>query len=160
MTNQVPQQTNYQRSIVVNCSAVEAYQALTTGFSNWWTITHNQSFRHIGDSIKFTFPPQESDWTFSAIALEPNTFIELECTGAKHIMLDKPNSSTTEWLSTKLQWRIESDNAKTHIHFLHEGLVPELDCYDVCEAGWDFFFMQSLKAYLDTGVGTPHQEAS
>jgi len=28
--------------------------------------------------------------------------------------------------------------------------------FEICESGWDYFFVDSLKAYLNTGVGLPH----
>lgn len=152
-------QKNYQKTLTINASPQAVYQALTSGFDQWWTPTQGQYFSCVGDTVKFTFPPQVSYWTFMAKTLTPDSFIELECIEAHHIMLDQLESSTTEWLGSTLQWRLEGQETQTHIHFTHNGLTPELDCYTVCEAGWDFFFMQSLKAYLETGKGTPHHEA-
>ena len=89
--------------------------------------------------------------------LTQNQAIELECVEAFHRIVDKPNSSETEWLGSRLLFRIELGDEQTLIHFDHKGLTPELDCFDVCEAGWNHFFIDSLKQYLDTGVGKPHR---
>ncbi len=147
---------NYKRTITVDASLEDVYVALTTGYANWWTPC-DREFNKVGDRIKFTFPPNVSYWTFEARILEPNRFVELRCVEAYHKISDKPDASETEWLGSTVLWKIKSHAEQTKIHFTHYGLTPELDCYDVCESGWDMFFVDSLKSYLDTGVGKPHQ---
>ena len=147
---------NYRRTITVNASAEEAYLALTTGYEHWWTACDEQ-FNEIGDRIKFTFPARVSYWTFEALKLERNRAVELECVEAFHKITEKPNAPETEWLGSRALWRIEPRGEQTDIHFIHDGLTPDLDCYNVCEAGWNSFFVGSLKSYLDTGVGIPAQ---
>ena len=38
--------------------------------------------------------------------------------------------------------------------FEHEGLTPQLDCYDTCSAGWDHG-LAYVRAYVDTGTHRP-----
>lgn len=147
---------NYSKSITVKASPEESYRALTRGYSGWWTACEG-SFEQPGDRIKFTFPPQVSYWTFAARRLEPNSCVELECVGALHKLLDKPGSSETEWLGSTTRWDIEASGEGSVIRFEHDGLTPDLACYEICEEGWDFFFLDSLKSYLDSGVGKPHR---
>ncbi len=149
-------QQNYQKTISVNASPEAVYLALTEGYDQWWTATHGKSFNTIGDQIKFTFPPNESYWTIEAKILTPGKLVELECVDAYHLIANKPDTSQTEWLGTKMIWKIEANAEQTKVHFVHDGLTPDLHCYEVCEAGWDMFFVESLKAYLDTGKGSPH----
>jgi Activator of Hsp90 ATPase homolog 1-like protein len=147
---------SYAKTIRVSANTQEAFDALTRGYKKWWTSVDN-NFDKVGDQIKFTFPPMESYWTFEAKILEPNKVVELECVDALHLLIDKPQASKTEWLGTKARWTIEPQADHTDIHFVHDGLTPDLHCYEVCEAGWDLFFVDSLKAYLDTGTGKPYQ---
>ena len=151
-------QQNYQKTISVSASPEKVYQALTTGYDHWWTTTGGKSFNHVGDQIKFTFLPNTSYWTMEAKTLTPNKLVALECVDAFHIIMAKPNASQTEWLGTTMVWDIKAEGDKTTVHFTHHGLTPDLHCYDVCETGWDMFFVESLKAYLNTGVGSPHSE--
>ncbi len=146
---------NYKKSIFVKANALETYQALTSGYSQWWTQCDG-AFNEVGDRITFRFPPHQSYWACEAKKLIPNQYIELECTEAYHILTDKPDASQTEWLGSFLRFNIETTENETRIDFVHEGLTPKLDCYEVCEEGWDHFFVNSLKKYLDTGVGEPH----
>lgn len=146
---------NYAKSIVVNASAADAYTALTSGMEHWWTKP-DLPMKTVGDRSKFTFPPGVSYWTFEATDLIPSRRVEMECVDALHIHERQPKEIEQEWLGTKAIFIIESDGDKTRIQLEHVGLQPTLLCYDVCEAGWDLFFLVSLQSYLDTGKGKPH----
>jgi hypothetical protein len=146
---------NYQKSILVDAQAREAYRALTSGYSLWWTPCDGV-FSNTGDRITFRFPPQVSYWTFEVKKLVVDQYVELECIEAHHIILEKPNASKTEWLGSTLRFEIEAVGHRVKILLTHEGLTPKMDCFEVCEAGWDHFFLNSLKKYLNTGTGEPH----
>ncbi len=147
-------QDTYERTIQTTASLADAYAALTTGFTDWWTSDAGK-FEKPGDVAKFGFSGQHGYWSFKATTLEPDR-IELECVEALHIHEGKPKEIETEWLGTRAVWDIRENADGTEIHFVHEGLTPDLLCFEICEAGWDMFFVDSLKAFLDTGTGKPH----
>jgi len=147
---------NYTSTITVAATPDQAFRALTTEFAQWWT-TPDQPIAKVGDRAKFGFPPGRSYWTFEATELSPGERVELDCVDACHIHEGQPTQIETEWLGTKAIWRIEGRDKFTDIRFEHVGLNPTLLCFDICQAGWDLFFVDSLKAYLDTGVGKPHR---
>ena len=49
-----------------------------------------------------------------------------------------------EWTNTKMIFEITTKGNKTALHFIHEGLVPEKECYAMCERGWTMV----IKDYL------------
>ena len=147
---------DYARSITVRCSPETAYNAATSEFDKWWTDP-GTNLSEIGNVATFRFPPNVSTWTFKATRLEPHALVEHECVGANHIMPEKPEASRTEWLGTIMRFEIHEVEDGTQITLTHIGLQPNLECYEICEAGWDHFFMKSLKAYLDSGTGIPHE---
>ncbi len=149
-------QQNYTRTITVNANAERSYWALTEGMHKWWT-TPDAVMREIGDRSKFTFPPGNGYWTFEATALEPRKYVEMICVEALHLHEGMPKAIETEWLGTRVRWEIHTNGDKTDITFEHHGLVPDLHCYAICETGWDIFFVDSLKAFLNTGTGSPHR---
>ncbi|MEP3277466.1 MAG: SRPBCC domain-containing protein [Stappiaceae bacterium] len=146
-------QNSYSRTIHVTAPLSAAHAALTTGFRKWWTSDAGM-IEKVGDVAKFGFTGKMGFWSFKAIVLEPN-HVELECVEALHIHEGKPKEIETEWLGTRALWELKEAEGGTEIHFEHQGLTPDLLCYDICEAGWDMFFVDSLKAYLDTGTGKP-----
>lgn len=147
--------SDYRRTLDVSAPPKQVYEAVTSGFRNWWTDP-GASLSRTGDIATFRFPPKESSWTFRPITLEPNRLVEHECVGANHLHDGLPDSIRTEWLGTVMSFEITANGAESLIVFTHQGLAPKLDCYDICEAGWDFFFLDSLKSYLETGNGKPH----
>jgi hypothetical protein len=72
----------------------------------------------------------------------------------------KAGGRASEWEARKLErkrgflFEIEDDGDRTVLSFRQEGLVPKLDCYLQCEAGWDHF-LASLSAYVVHGHGNP-----
>ncbi|WP_395377566.1 SRPBCC domain-containing protein [Marinicella sp. W31] len=145
---------NYTASITTLLSAQQVYQAITEDMSNWWTPMSGK-FSRIGDQAKTDFGGQ-SYWSFEASVLSEFSNIELTCHDANHIHEGLGDSIRTEWLGTKLVFHIRPEESGTRIDFKHEGLVPELVCFDICKAGWDHYFLGSLKNYLDGKSGQPN----
>jgi len=64
-----------------------------------------------------------------------------------------------EWDGTTIVWTIREDEGGSRITFVHEGLSPALECFEICASGWTYF-LGSLKSYLETGRGRPFRKAS
>ncbi|MFV2057793.1 MAG: SRPBCC domain-containing protein [Thiohalomonadales bacterium] len=140
-------QESYQREITVNATPEAVYVALTKGFGSWW-IAPSKEISEVGDEVSFHFPPSTS-WTMRAEKLQPHKAIVLKCIKADHHHEGLPDSIRDEWLGTSLDWEIIAQADKTLIRFTHTGLISGLGCYEICEAGWDHFFVVSLREYLD-----------
>lgn len=143
---------SYTREIIVSSTPGAAYRALTSEFDKWWTAGSGP-VNSEGDTVTFKF--DTTYWAMRATKLVPEKSVEFECIEAHHVHEGLPASIRKEWEGTKLIWTIQQQGDKTKISFTHEGLVPSLDCYKICEIGWDHFFVNSLKNYLDTGEGYP-----
>lgn len=146
---------NYKKSITVNAGAANAFDAVTRHVDRWWTRP-DQPLLQIGDRAKFTFPPGQSYWTFELTRADEPTQVEWTCVEALHLHEGQPKEIETEWLGTRVLWHITEIADGTRVDIEHIGLTASLLCYDICEAGWDMFFLSSLQQYLDTGKGQPH----
>lgn len=60
-----------------------------------------------------------------------------------------------EWTGTKLVFDIARKGDKTEIRFTHQGLVPEVECFDICKNAWSGLIGDSLKQLVETGKGLP-----
>ncbi len=145
---------NYTREIIVSNTPANAYQALTTAFDKWWTTSCN-TISETGDKITFRFG--STYWVMRVNSLVPDNSVELECIEAHHEHEGLSTSIANEWEGTKLKWTIQKMGDKTRIVLVHDGLVPSLNCFEVCEQGWDYFFVNSLKQHLDSGKGMPFE---
>lgn len=61
-----------------------------------------------------------------------------------------------EWKGTKIIFEISEEGNKTKILFTHLGLVPEYECYDICNEGWSNYISNSLRSLITTGKGQPN----
>jgi hypothetical protein len=61
----------------------------------------------------------------------------------------------SEWKNTKVIFEISKKGSKTEIRFTHQGLVPQYECYEVCEQAWSQYIQNSLGSLIATGKGQP-----
>lgn len=62
----------------------------------------------------------------------------------------------TEWVGSKLIFELSSEANKTIVKFTHEGLVPQMECYNVCNEAWTGYITKSLYKLITTGKGNPN----
>lgn len=56
-----------------------------------------------------------------------------------------------EWTDTKISFEISPKGDKTQLRFTHEGLVPEVECFDSCSNAWTELIQQGLFSLITTG---------
>ena len=54
-------------------------------------------------------------------------------------------SDTGEWTGTRICFDISTDDNKTKVTFTHDGLIPDIECYDACSGGWTKYLEQLKK---------------
>lgn len=64
--------------------------------------------------------------------------------------LEKKN----EWTGTKVIFEISKKNGKTQLVFTHEGLTPEIECYDTCAPTWSLYLQNKLAPLINMGNST------
>ena len=55
--------------------------------------------------------------------------------------------NTNEWAGTKICFDLEKEGNNIKITFTHDGLMPQIECYDNCSSAWTQY-LQNLKADL------------
>jgi hypothetical protein len=143
---------SYQRKITVKADPEYVFRVLTKEIGSWWTNS-DKEISAVNDVVTFRFDP--TYWTMRVDQYLPGQLLILDCIEANHIDGKLPSIIREEWLGTKLIWRLEKPQDQTIITFIHDGLNPQLTCFEICQAGWDYFFVNSLKSYIETGKGHP-----
>jgi len=146
-------QKNYQKSVFVNSSKQLIFKALTEEVDKWWSDIENSS-KNKDDIFKISFG-KESYWKFRVIEINKNKRIVWKCIESHQDHNLK--GVDEEWLNSEITWTISEKDKNTKIDFLHKGLVTDGICYDVCSTAWDFYILNSLKSYLETGIGKAGQ---
>jgi hypothetical protein len=68
--------------------------------------------------------------------------------------LDWLQKDKHEWKNTKMIFEIVPKGDKTVLHFTHDGLVPEKECYLLCHEGWNTVIKDYLFYFITEGK--PH----
>lgn len=74
--------------------------------------------------------------------LVPNKKIVWAVTESNLSFLKHPS----EWEGTKFRFDLLTEGKSTIVTFTHEGLVPEIECYKDCSAGWTGYLNKLEKA--------------
>ncbi len=148
---------HYRQSLVLEANPGAVYAALTTaeGLRGWWTQDCDVAPRE-GGTIHLRFGRTRKDMRIERLV--PGSEVCWLCTGA-HIA-DARIVRKDEWLGTRLVFRLTPDGeGRTRLDFEHLGLVPTFECYALCRDAWQYF-LGSLRQFVETGRGTPHQAAA
>jgi hypothetical protein len=57
-----------------------------------------------------------------------------------------------EWTGTKMVFEIAGEAGITTLHFTHEGLIPEKECYQLCSQGWNTVIKDYLFNFIMSGT--------
>jgi hypothetical protein len=139
---------DYRVSISAPVSALGAYDKLGR-VSEWWAKDFEGSARHFGDVFKVRFGETFVD--FKITEAVPGSKVVWYVTNCYLPWLrDK-----TEWNDTNVIFEISTRQGETIVTMTHEGLTPEVECFEACEQGWNHHFGESFKKFLTDGHGMP-----
>ena len=102
----------------------------------------------------FTTSFDKTYWKFRISEFDPSTKVVWHCIDARHVHSGY-DGIEKEWIGTSVEWVLEPKGDSTTLHFSHNGLVPSLNCYEICTPAWEMFVTKSLKSFVETGKGMP-----
>lgn len=139
---------NYHNSIIVNASAEESIKKISQ-VNLWWKNDFTGSAEKLND--KFTVPFGEPSFV---------DFIVSDFEAGKKIAWKVTDcflpwfKDKKEWNNTEVVFELSNEAGKTKIDFTHIGLVPEIECYDACEKGWNGH-LTTLAKLINEDKGLP-----
>ncbi|HKB43199.1 MAG TPA: hypothetical protein VKC90_02380 [Chitinophagaceae bacterium] len=141
-------QQNFNATITVSNTANEAFNGIND-VSKWWTKNTVGSSKNIDDVFTVTFGETFAIFKIiEMVAGKKVVWLTTDCN--LHWMKDKK-----EWKGTKMSFEISTKDNATQIHFTHVGLVPEIECFTDCSAGWTHYITKSLFKLLTEQTGLP-----
>ena len=141
-------QQNYQCSIAADVTPHEAFEAVNQ-VNEWWAKNFEGSAEKLNDVFTVRFG---DTWvTFKIAEFIPDKKVVWQVTDCYLPWLN----DKTEWNGTSVAFEISPLGNATQVTMTHIGLVPGVECYEMCEAGWNHHFKESFLKLLTEHVGAP-----
>lgn len=115
--------------------------------SKWWSKDFEGSSANLNDEFVICHP----DRHFSKqklIEVIPGKKVVWLVTDSNLTWLEKDKH---EWTNTKMVFELTTKGDKTVLHFTHEGLVPQKECYAKCQQGWNMVIKDRLFNFITAG---------
>ena len=137
---------DYQKSFNTGVTAKEAFENITN-VADWWTKSFNGSAKNVNDVFDVTFGKTTVNFKVTeSVPYKKLVWLVTDC------YLDWLNDKT-EWKGTKVIWNITEENKSAIVEMTHVGLVPGIECYNDCEAGWNQYVGESLPKLISAAKG-------
>ncbi|HMD45349.1 MAG TPA: SRPBCC domain-containing protein [Acidimicrobiales bacterium] len=136
----------YTHRLTIGASRRRVFRALTTieGLTGWWASSATGS-AGAGGRFDLGFGGLGETITMQVDRAQPPAVVTWTC--LRH-------SGLPDWDGTTITFELAPEAGGTGLDFRHVGLVPDLECYGQCRAGWERF-LSSLRAYTESGRGAP-----
>jgi uncharacterized protein YndB with AHSA1/START domain len=133
-------------SVTIAAPLAAVRRALTTteGNRGWWT-GDCEFGSAVGAEAAFRFDSGATQMIFRVDELGPAR-IRMTCVRTV---------SNPDWEGTELRYSLSEVAGATHVALEHRGWRSRGRVFEMCVGGWRHF-MESLKTYVETGVGRPH----
>lgn len=138
---------NFNCSFSVNIGASEAIKKINN-VTGWWGVTFSGNSEKQTDKfvIKMSGDSFFNMTVAELIPAKKIVWLVTDCNMPWY-------SDKKEWANTKLVFDLTENNGVTTLNFTHEGLTPDIECYNDCAPGWTHWIQTSLFSYLTTGEG-------
>lgn len=138
---------NFSYSFTTSKTAQEVF-TLLLNIDQWWSGLFNEHIQgksqKLNDEFNFKAGEGLHETRQKLVELVPGKKVVWLVTESKLSFLKDPN----EWKGTKLQFDLAADGKKTKVIFTHEGLVPQIECYESCSSAWTAY-LDNLKKALN-----------
>jgi uncharacterized protein YndB with AHSA1/START domain len=142
-------------SLTIATPPVEVFNAITK-VKGWWV----KSAEEIGVAVPTTFEGHseklndEFTWRHGDVHYSKQKLVEV-IPGKKMVWLVTDSKLTWikkdqhEWTGTKMIFELTPQGNSTLLHFTHQGLVPELECYEHCIPFWNRVIKEWLLNFIN-----------
>ena len=141
---------DFSTSILVDQSPKQAFDAINNP-RGWWSEEIEGNTEKLND--EFTY--QYEDVHYAQIKLTEVVPNEKVVWFVKYNYF-KFTKDRSEWTGTKIVFEISKKDNKTLIRVTHVGLVPEFECFSICQNAWTQYIQESLYNLITTGKGMPN----
>lgn len=144
------EQQNYFCSISASITPKEAFDKIND-VSGWWAKHLEGNTKSLNDVFTVRFGVNQTYATFRVTESVPGKKIVWDVIDCYLHWIE----AKKEWNGTQLVFDISAEGDSTKIDITHVGLLPEVECYNDCEAGWNHHLKGSLLKFMNENKGVP-----
>jgi uncharacterized protein YndB with AHSA1/START domain len=139
--------SDYERTISIAATPQKVFATLTNviEFAAWWAPATGSA--RDGGKLRLAFEGIPQPLVLHVKSATPASELAWHVTACDFL---------TDWVGTTVRIKTRAAVGGCDVTFQHEGLTPQLECYDMCRAGWDQY-VPSLRDYIQTGTGHPYR---
>jgi hypothetical protein len=117
---------------------------------DWWSGFYSEEIKgateKLNDEFTFSAAGGAHYCKMKLVEVMPGKKLVWLVTESSLSFLEK----TDEWTGTKVIFDISKSNNKTQLVFTHEGLTPDIECYDSCAPSWSRYLQNKLLPLINT----------
>jgi len=142
--------TDFTTTILVDQTPQQVFNAITDPRA-WWSEEIEGSTDKLNDEFDYHFEDVHR-CKMKLIEVVPNKkLVWLVLENYFKFTQDK-----SEWTGDKIIFEITPQDNKTLLRVTQEGLVPEKECFEICQGAWTTYIQKSLYNLVTTGKGNPN----
>jgi hypothetical protein len=134
---------HYTASITVHKTPDEVFNSIAK-VPKWWSKDFEGSSKSLNDEFVICHPGAHYSKQ-KVVEVIPGKKMVWFVTESNLDWLEKDSQ---EWTNTKMIFEITAKGDETLLHFTHEGLLPEKECYARCEQGWNMVIKDWLYNFI------------
>lgn len=135
--------TDFTQTLITNKTPQEVFQAIIH-VRSWWSGLYSEEYsgetEKLHDEFSFRAGGGAHYSKQKLVEVIPDKRVVWLITESELTFLEK----TDEWVGTKVIFEISEKDGKTQLVFTHEGLTPEIECYDSCAPAWSTYLQEKL----------------
>jgi hypothetical protein len=142
--------TDFTTGIVVDKTPAEVFDAINN-VRGWWSEEIDGDTDKLNSEFNYHFQDVHR-CKMKVVEMIPNKRVVWQVM-ENYFSFTKDKN---EWKGNTLIFEIVEKDDKTELQFTQLGLVPEYECYDICENAWNTYVQKSLYNLITTGTGQPN----
>ena len=137
--------TDFSIAISVDQSAKEIFDAINNPGA-WWSGNIEGNSSRLNDEFTYSYKAFHMSRQRVIEMIPEKKVVWLVVDSQINYVEDK-----SEWTGTKMIFEITEQESKTQLRFTHQGLVPEVACFDSCSNSWSRLIGEALFTLISTG---------
>jgi uncharacterized protein YndB with AHSA1/START domain len=140
---------DFTMTILVDKTPEQAFAAINDPRA-WWGKEIDGRTDRAGEEWTYRYKDMHYS-RHKTVELVPNEKVVWQVVDSEMSFLEDKR----EWKDTRIVFDIADRDGKTEVRFTHVGLVPDVECFEICTDAWSGLIGGSLRSLIEEGEGDP-----